>query len=369
MRPHARGPGRTQWWPENEAWPPTRGHWPEGRRRFVRRIAFIVAAVFALALVGLASIVSHAIGRVAWPAGTGAIGALAAVGVLVLVGVIGAYVRVIRGVGSPLGDVVAAARAVGDGNFAVRVREAGPPFLRTLGRAFNVMTERLAVQEQERRQLVADIAHELRTPLSVVQGRLEGMADGIYAADPAAIEGVLTETRLLARLIDDLRSLANAESGAFALHLERTDLLSLAADVVSSFAPQARAAGVSMQSLPEPGSAPIELEVDPLRLREVFANVISNALAHTPSGGSIAIGLTSRGEQVEIRVTDTGHGIPPEDIPRVFDRFYRGRHSTGTGLGLAIAQRLIQAHGGTIVLDSTIGGTTVTIHLPLIRTG
>jgi signal transduction histidine kinase len=233
-----------------------------------------------------------------------------------------------------------------------------------VGGAFNSMAARLGLQDRQRRHLMADIAHELRTPLSVIQGRLEGLLDGVYPRDDARLNEVLEETRILARLVEDLRTLANAESGMLALQREPTDAAILIQDVVSSLSPEADRRRVSLR-VDVPSDLPL-LSIDPLRIREVLANLLSNALPHTPAGGVVSITARVVDQRLVVTVADTGSGIATEDLPRIFDRFYKGVQSRGSGLGLTIARNLVTAHGGEISAESRPGqGTTITFTLPL----
>jgi two-component system OmpR family sensor kinase/two-component system sensor histidine kinase BaeS len=270
----------------------------------------------------------------------------------------------VRRFGVPLGEVVDAAGRIADGDYAARVAEQGPPSLRMVARAFNSMASKLEVQNKQRRELMADIAHELRTPLSVIQGRLEGLLDGVYARDDAQLNQVLGDTRVLARLVDDLRTLAQSDSGTLALQKEATDLAILAQDVFETFSGEAASHHVSLR-LDAPSDLPL-VSVDPLRIREVLMNLLSNAVHHTPSGGSIVMSVKRDNDRIAMAVADTGKGIAPEDVPRIFDRFYKGRTSHGSGLGLTIARNLVTAHGGNISADSRPGeGTTMTFTLPV----
>jgi signal transduction histidine kinase len=246
------------------------------------------------------------------------------------------------------------------------VPEQGPRSLRAVAHAFNSMTARLEMQDRQRRHLLADIAHELRTPLSVIQGRLEGVLDGVYPRDEAQIRQVLGDARTLSRLVDDLRTLAHAESGTLALDKEPTDLGVLAHDVIDTFSAEAAAGGVSLQ-LEATAEPPLVL-VDPLRIREVLINLMSNALRHTPAGGSVTIAIRAESNRVVVQVADTGKGMTPEETSKVFERFYKGPQSRGSGLGLTIARNLVIAHHGEIRCDSRPGtGTTFTFTLPLTR--
>jgi signal transduction histidine kinase len=273
---------------------------------------------------------------------------------------------VMRRVGFPLGDIVGAAARVAEGDFSVRVVERGPPSLRSVGRAFNSMTARLEANERQRQQLMADVAHELRTPLAVIQARLEGLIDGIYQRDDGQLKGLLGETRTLARLVEDVRTLANVESGRLGLQREPTDLAVLIHDVAASFSD----AGTEAARVPirlEVAELPL-LDVDPVRIREVIANLLSNAVRHAAAGGTVSLAAAVRGGSVAVTIADEGPGIAPENLSRVFDRFYKDSRSTGSGLGLTIARNLVLAHGGDIRAESVLGrGTTMTVTLPLDR--
>jgi two-component system sensor histidine kinase BaeS len=199
--------------------------------------------------------------------------------------------------------------------------------------------------------------------LSVIQGRIEGIVDGVYQRDDTELSQVLTATRTLARLVDDLRTLAHAESGTLTLQKEPTDLMILTQEVVDTFATEAKSRRVSIR-FDAPPDFP-QISVDPLRFREVLMNLLSNALHHTPANGSISITPSATSDRITLRVADTGTGIAAENLPKIFDRFYKGAASRGSGLGLAIARNLIRAHGGDIEAGSRLGdGTTITISLP-----
>jgi signal transduction histidine kinase len=329
----------------------------------VRRVALVLAAVLFLSALGAASLVSMLIGGRGLGEMTRHLSPIfaAAVAGLFLAALLFAAVR---RVGIPLGDIVEAAGRIAEGDYSARVREHGPPSLRMVGGAFNSMAARLGLQDRQRRHLMADIAHELRTPLSVIQGRLEGLLDGVYPRDDARLNEVLEETRILARLVEDLRTLANAESGMLALQREPTDAAILIQDVVSSLSPEADRRRVSLR-VDVPSDLPL-LSIDPLRIREVLANLLSNALPHTPAGGVVSITARVVDQRLVVTVADTGSGIATEDLPRIFDRFYKGVQSRGSGLGLTIARNLVTAHGGEISAESRPGqGTTITFTLPL----
>jgi two-component system OmpR family sensor kinase/two-component system sensor histidine kinase BaeS len=278
--------------------------------------------------------------------------------------------RWLRGAARTLDDLVAAAARVEAGDHAARVETParGPRPLRDLVHGFNTMAERLEADARQRRSLLADVSHELRTPLTVVQGNLEAIADGVHPADEPHVAAILEETRVLGRLVDDLRTVALSETGSLPLHREPTDLGVLVGEVVASLAPGAARAGIALDGDVD-DAAPL-LDVDPVRIREVLSNVVSNALRWTPRGGSVRITAgrseaPGRGPGVRVTVADTGEGIAPDVLPHVFDRFWKSPRSRGSGLGLAIARNLVVAHGGEMGVESELGrGTTVWFVLP-----
>ena len=271
--------------------------------------------------------------------------------------------------GKPLQQIIHAIDAIAEGDYEVRIPEDNSPHFGELIQRFNKMVGELGRTDQQRRNLTADIAHELRTPLHILQGRLEGMLDGVYATTPDQIEETLEETRLLGHLVEDLQTLSMAESGQLSLRPTRFLLADLGGDLVSSFSTQAEAQGVELVTRNE--QAPQHIMADYMRMHQVLSNLVSNALRHTPEGGEVSIETDFGERTARIRVKDTGSGIPAEDLPFVFDRFWRGekarsRDGASSGLGLAIAQQLVKSHGGQIEVESTLGqGTTFTIELPL----
>jgi signal transduction histidine kinase len=366
-RPNRSSRHAPPWWPEGESWPPTRGSrgLRYGGRPFAWRAGLLVGPLLVLAVIGATrlfgwvfdqtGLVTPAPFAAWWPFG------FAARALIVFI----VLAFVMRRVGRPLGDVVGAADRVAEGDFTVRVREHGTPWVRSIGRAFNSMTARLESQQRQRRDLMADLAHELRTPLTVMQGRLEGMLDGIYPRDEAQVAQILDDTRQLARLVEDLRRLAYAEEGTLALQRESTDLGLLLEDAAASFRADAERRRVTL-SVQVAESLPV-IEIDPVRIREVVSNLLSNALRYAPDGGSVSVEARSQAAgSVIVEVSDNGPGIAAQDLPHVFDRFFKVRTSSGSGLGLAIASKLVAAHGGTIAAQSTPGHkTTIGFTLPV----
>lgn len=357
-RPESRE--RPPWWPEGEAWPPPRER--STGRTFLRRAGCFFVLVF--------FVVPTAGGLLGWifgGPGRGAEGGGPPFGFLVVLLLIGGAVlfsRAVRGTAAPIGDVMEAADRVAAGDYGVRVEARGSREVRGLVDSFNEMAARLNANERQRRALLADVAHELRTPLSVIRGNVEGMLDGVYPRDNEHLAPVLEETEVMARLLDDLRTLSTAESGALRLHRETTDVADLIAETVGIFAPRATAAGIALSEAVDPTP---ELEIDPVRVRQVLDNLLVNALRHTPSGGSIRVEARREGEGVAIAVRDTGRGIPAEALPHIFDRFWKSADSGGSGLGLAIARGLVDAHGGAIWAESEVGrGTMIRFTLPLV---
>jgi two-component system OmpR family sensor kinase/two-component system sensor histidine kinase BaeS len=270
--------------------------------------------------------------------------------------------RTLRSIARPVGDLIEAAGRVEAGSYDTRVAERGPREMRSLAHAFNAMAARLEANESQRKQLLADVTHELRTPLTVMQGNVEALLDGVHPADSAHIGTILEETKVLSRLIDDLRTLSLAESGALALHREAADVAGIARDVVAAFTDQAHRGEVALGSS---ASGSTIADVDPVRVREVLVNLVANALRYTPPAGSVAIEMRALADAIEVAVSDTGSGIAADAIDGIFDRFSRSTDSPGAGLGLAIAKGLVEAHGGTIRAYSAPGqGTRIVFTLP-----
>jgi len=273
--------------------------------------------------------------------------------------------RSLRRVSRPLDELVDASNKVAEGDYSIRVQENGPPEIYSLIKGFNSMAERLQVNDQQRRNMLADVSHELRTPITVIQGNVEGILDGLYPADEARLKSILEETQVLSRLVDDLRTLALAESGALRLKREPTNVAELIRDTLANFETQASEKEIRLaMSLSELE----ESNVDPQRVREVLTNLLSNALRYTPRGGEVIVGSRESSRDVETGITifveDNGPGIEAAALTHIFDRFYKSSDSGGMGLGLSIAKYLVEAHGGRIWAESEVGkGTKISFSL------
>ncbi|HEY8600232.1 MAG TPA: ATP-binding protein [Thermomicrobiales bacterium] len=277
-----------------------------------------------------------------------------------------------RLIGRPIEALTRAARRMGAGDLGQRVPEEGSAETVELARSFNTMAANLATAHELRQQLVADVAHELRTPLANIRGYLEAIEDGVVAADEATLRTLREEAAQLNGMIDDLQELAQAEDGTLRLDREPLAPAELVERAVDAARPRAAEKGISLVGTVEEALPPVS--VDPQRLSQVLQNLLTNALRHTPQGGRVTIeAQRTPAEAVAISVTDTGSGIAPADLPHIFERFYRAdssraRATGGSGLGLTITRRLVEAHGGTIDATSTVGqGSRFTFTLPAIE--
>jgi two-component system OmpR family sensor kinase/two-component system sensor histidine kinase BaeS len=354
------------WWPEDESWPPDPPLWRKNRHKLFPRLALgalltlVIATVTCSGSVYLLTRLSPGIDLHK----TGALPIFIGVGILVTA-VVFQMGRTIRRVISPIDDLLEASDSVAEGDYSVRIPERGSPEIIALVSSFNAMVRQLELQANQRNELMADLTHELRTPITVIQGNIEGIIDGVYERDDAHLRALLEETRQLSSLIEDLRTLGLAESGALQLHREATDLALLTSETLAAYRPQIEAAGITLNLTAADGIPPIN--VDPLRFREVLTNLIANALRYTPSGETIEVKIEQDGtDRVRIVVSDTGSGIDSQDLPHIFERFYKSADSGGSGLGLAIAKKLVEAHGGEISAESDPDqGTQITILLPV----
>ena len=281
-----------------------------------------------------------------------------------------------RNLSSPLQRLAAATRALAQGDLSRRVEVGGSAEVAELGHAFNDMAAELERAERQRQNLVADVAHELRTPLSVLQGNLQAILDSVYPLDRAEIAHLYDETRLLSRLVDDLRELALVDAGQLRLNLQPTNVSQLLQHTMENLMPAAEAQDVALK-LDVPDDVPA-IALDPDRVAQVLRNLLLNALRHTPAGGSVAVTATVRQAELEIAVADTGEGIAAEDLSHIFERFWKADHSrsreerwgSGSGLGLSIARSLVEAHGGRMWVESQPGqGATFYLTLPLAAAG
>ncbi|MDQ6858041.1 MAG: HAMP domain-containing histidine kinase [Chloroflexota bacterium] len=284
---------------------------------------------------------------------------------LLFVVVVGLFVvaRSVRRFAAPLGDLMTATTRLADGAIDVRVERRGPREVRRLIDSFNTMAERIGHSEEQRRRLLADVGHELRTPLAVMQGQLEGALDGVYDRDDAHLGAILEETRHMSRIVEDLRILSLAESGALPLDRRPTSLQESVDDAIDGHERAAAAAGVTVTSALAADLPAVD--ADPTRLREILDNVLTNAIRYTPAGGSVAFGARREGPTVLVLVKDTGRGIAPEELASVFERFHRSPDSRGSGLGLAIARDLVRGHGGEMRAESDGPGLGTTIRFTL----
>ncbi|MEN8241778.1 MAG: HAMP domain-containing sensor histidine kinase [Chloroflexota bacterium] len=274
-------------------------------------------------------------------------------------------------ISSPLAGILDAAEAIADGDLSTRIPERSHGPFRTVELALNRMAAGLEHSDQQRRDLTADIAHDLNTPLHIIRGYLEGISDGIYQPNEETIGMLLDETNLLSRLVEDLRTLTLADSGELPLHPEEISLAEFLADIRTSFCGQAEAAGINLSVEAEPG---LTLFADPDRLDQILINLVANALRSTPAGGEIKLQAGRAAGEIELVVADTGTGISAEDLENIFTRFWRKEKSRdrkdggGHGLGLAIVRQLVVAQGGSVAVESALDqGTRFILRFPVFE--
>ncbi|MBB5786834.1 sensor histidine kinase [Jiangella mangrovi] len=293
-------------------------------------------------------------------------------GLGVLVAATGVTVLAGRRLTHPIRTLTEAAQRMASGGRGARVRVAGHDEVARLGDAFNAMASSIEENERQRKAMVSDIAHELRTPLANVRGYLEAAEDGVVPLDPQLVSSLLEESALLQRLIDDLQDLALADAGMLRVHREETDVAELARQVVAAHQPSASSSGTELV-VAVSASAEIVAEVDPVRLRQALGNLVANAVQYSGDGATVLVRVSrdSSSDEVVLAVRDDGPGIAPEHLEHLFDRFYRTdtsrtRATGGSGLGLAITRHLVEAHEGTVTVSSMVGaGSTFTIRLPM----
>lgn len=269
----------------------------------------------------------------------------------------------------PVQALTLAAKRMKNGDLAVRVQPRGNDELAELGRAFNSMAEVMTHTEELRRNLVSDVAHELRTPLASVRCQLEAMQDGLAKPNEESINSIHEEVMQLNRLVEDLQELALADAAQFSLSLQAVSLTEQAEQVARSLQPLAGGRSVSIE-VGVPEDLPLA-SADPGRLKQILANILQNAIMHTPSGGNVALSAKLDQSRIEVTVQDSGSGIAPEHLPHIFDRFFRidesrSRATGGSGLGLAIVKQLVELHDGKVWAESHPGiGTTIRFTLPV----
>ena len=265
--------------------------------------------------------------------------------------------------------LTSAAQRMGTGDLSQRVPEEGRDEIGQLARTFNSMADGLQSAERQRRNVVADVAHELRTPLSNIQGYVEALRDGVLEPDGPTLGTIHQQVRYLANLVEDLRLLADTEADDFNLYREQGSLIDTVRESVDGIRARAEAKGVALETS-LPSNSP-SVEFDRTRIAQVLGNLLDNAIRHTPAGGIVRVAVAAGDVVASVSVEDTGEGIPAELLPFVFERFYRvdpsrSRATGGTGLGLTIAKQLVEAHRGAIRASSIAGeGTTITFDLPL----
>ncbi|MCD6344033.1 MAG: HAMP domain-containing protein [Anaerolineae bacterium] len=287
---------------------------------------------------------------------------------LVVALVLGALL--VRSITRPLQQLTEASRTIAAGDLDTRVSVRSRDEVGQLADAFNFMAADLARAEKARRNQTADVAHELRTPLTVIQGALEAMLDGVYPPDRENLQAALAQTRTLSRLVEDLRLLALADAGQLRLHTSPLDLVPFLREMVETHQIQAQERGVDL-ALETPASLPL-VEADRDRLAQVMGNLLSNALRYVPEGGHVTVRAMEQNQEIVVAVADDGPGIPPEDLPHLFERFWRGdrarrRATGGSGLGLSIARELARAHGGRLWAESVEGeGSMFAFALPVL---
>ena len=263
-----------------------------------------------------------------------------------------------RRISGPIHALTMAARRIGRGDFSQRVHSRSKDEVGELARSFNSMADDLMLAEELRRNLVADAAHELRTPISNIRGYLEAISDGIKQPDGPTLHSVYEEVAVLSKLVEDLQELTLADSGELHLVRQPEDISRLIRQAATAARGRADAKGINL-AVDVPKDLP-PCDIDPLRIGQVLRNLLDNAVLHSPTNGRIAITARESDNQVEVAVADTGEGIPPDELSKIFERFYRveksrARATGGSGLGLTIAKRLVEAHGGKIEVKSEVG--------------
>lgn len=329
------GGGPPPWWPEGEPW-----------RRRPHRFARFAAVLFLLLVVAVIVAAANGYPHFLWLLPLFWLGSFVVFGAFISFGMMRNF---------PIRDLVDAAGRLADGDHSVRMKPVpGGPMKRIVS-SFNGMAERLEASSTQRRRMMADLGHELRTPLTVIQAEIEAMRDGIRPRSDDELQMLLGETHLMGRLLEDLRTLSLTEAGELRLQIEAVDVGTLLTETAEPFAGE-----VTIDIDADEGEA----HCDPVRVRQILTNLFANAVLAMPAGGTIRVEARRR-EGWTVVVADQGVGIPPEDLPRIFDRFVKSADSAGTGLGLSIARDLVIAHRGTIVARSEMGnGTEIEFTIP-----
>lgn len=334
---------------------------PFWQRRFLRTAVTIATAWVAAGIV-FGVLFGDRHGQRQGPPSRAIIPVVVAVAVLAT---IVAYRRIAR----PVSTLLGSAASIGNGDYRARVRPEGPRSVRALGDAFNEMASRLETSETARRRFLADVTHELKTPLTVLQAGIEAQLDGIHARDDDHLATLLEQTRTLSRLVEDLRTLTVGDAGQLRIAREPTTLDDVVGDAVAAMSNAAAERSVTLAVAATTPDAPVAVRADHIRLVQVLTNLVANAIRHTPQGGTVTIGIETGAGGATVTVDDTGPGIDG-DPERLFDRFHRAADSGGSGLGLTIARQLISAHGGTITasnrvaIDGTRLGARFVVTLP-----
>lgn len=360
MRRHSHWTQQPAWWPEGESWPPRGGpgaeawnHW--GRNMFGRVIGFVLFALVMAAVAGGIAVMLFS--RIALAELLPLLVVLA-----VVLMVFGFVARRIRRSFLPVQDLVRSAGRLADGDYSARVDSNAAGAMQSVAASFNAMADRLEQSDTQRRQLMADLSHELRNPLAVIRGELEAIVDGVRPSDQVQLGSLLDEVGTMERLIDDLGLLTKSEAGTLTLEREPLDLAELVEDVAAAYRPAATDAGVDVIV---DAPAVIQVEVDPVRIRQALSNLVVNAL-RAMEDGTLTLGVRSDGASAVVEIADTGAGIDPDHLDSVFDRFVKSADSPGAGLGLPIARGLARAHGGDLTIaESSPAGTTMALTLPL----
>ena len=343
---------------------------PQQFRRRLRLAAVVLVLTWAVVLALAVGIATGRFGNMGLPTddegrprGFLVIGAAVAAAALATAA---AYWRI----SGPVGDLLRAAEQVTAGEYSdVDVAVRGPQELRMLTATFNEMTSQLAAGQEQRRRFLADITHELRNPLAILQSEIEAQLDGVRPRDDRHLASLLDETQRLGHLIDDLHTLALAESGQLVLAREAVRFGDLVNEVVPRHAATATLHNVALSTTIQPDLP--KVWVDPVRIRQVLDNLITNAIRHSPTGGEVTVAVTTGEGTVECEVADSGPGFPTDQLQMVFDRFTKSGDSHGSGLGLSIARDLVTAHHGTITATNNPanGGAIVSFTLPADHPG